>query len=92
MRPRSHKRPRKQKPLEMKAAKEAGEEYDDSTREDNIKGRNDKVLSVWKISRKDLGPKYFGEGVFSNGGRWHLPKFVGKADMGGRLAPLGSDG
>ena len=27
-----------------------------------------------------------------NGGRWLPPKFAGKADLGGRLALVGSDG
>ena len=30
------------------------------------------------------------EGVFCNGPRWLPPKFAGKADLGGRLAVLGS--
>ena len=47
---------------------------------------------MWKISIKGLGPKCFGEGAFSNGWRWLPPKFVGKADLGGRLAILGPDG
>ena len=32
------------------------------------------------------------EGAFPNGGRWLGPKFVGEADLGGHLAPLGSNG
>ena len=32
------------------------------------------------------------EGAFSNGPCWLPPKFVGNADLGGRLALLGSDG
>ena len=32
------------------------------------------------------------EGAFSNGRCWLPPKFVGKASLGGRLAPLVSDG
>ena len=30
--------------------------------------------------------------MFSSGCRWLPPKFVGKADLGGRLALLGFDG
>ena len=42
----SHRRPRKQKSWKMKAAQEAGEEYYDPTREDNIKGRTETRLAL----------------------------------------------
>ena len=32
------------------------------------------------------------EGAIPNGQRWLLPKLAGEADLGGCLAPLGSDG
>ena len=32
----------------MKAAKDAGEEYYDPTREDNIKGRSETILALWE--------------------------------------------
>ena len=94
----------------MKAAKEAGEEYYDPTREDNMKGRNDTRLALWEEHIEDpivaldkalkcvenqykrSQTKYFGEGVFCNGCCRLPPKFVGKADLGERLALLGSDG
>ena len=37
----------------MKAAGEAGEEYYDSTREDDIKGRNKTRLALWEEHLKD---------------------------------------
>ena len=37
----------------MKAAKDAGEEYYDPTREDNIKGRNETRLALWEEHLKD---------------------------------------
>ena len=37
----------------MKAAKEAGEEYYDSTRKDNILGRNETRLALWREHLKD---------------------------------------
>ena len=37
----------------MKAVKEAGEEYYDSAREDNIKGRNETRLALWEEHLKD---------------------------------------
>ena len=37
----------------MKAAKDAGEEYNDPTREDNIKGRNETRLALWEEHLKD---------------------------------------
>ena len=37
----------------MKAAKEAGEEYSDPTREDNIKGRSETRLALWEEHLKD---------------------------------------
>ena len=44
----------KEKPLwKMKAAKEAGEEYYDPTREDNIKGRNETRLALWEEHLRD---------------------------------------
>ena len=38
--------PKSKSPLEMKAAKDAREQYYDSTREDNIKGRNETRLAL----------------------------------------------
>ena len=38
----------------MKAAKEAGEEHCDPTREDNIRGRNETRLALWEEHLKDL--------------------------------------
>ena len=91
----------------MKAAKDAGEEYYDPTRED-ILGRNKKRLALWEERLKDpivaldkaltcvenscwkVVARV--EGAFSNGCCWLPPKFVGKADLGGRLALLGTDG
>ena len=35
--------------LKMKAAKDAGEEYDDPTRKDNIRGRNETRLALWDL-------------------------------------------
>ena len=37
----------------MKAAKDAGEEHYDPTREDNIKGRNKTRLALWEEHLKD---------------------------------------
>ena len=37
----------------MKAAEEAGEEYHDPKREDNIKGRNETRLALWEEHLKD---------------------------------------
>ena len=37
----------------MKTAKDAGEEYFDPTREDNIKGRNETRLALWEEHLKD---------------------------------------
>ena len=37
----------------MKAAKEAGKEYYDPKREDNIKGRNETILALWEEHLKD---------------------------------------
>ena len=39
----------------------------------------------------EVSAPVFGRRLSRNGGRWLLPKFVGKADLGGRLALLGSD-
>ena len=51
---RSHRRPKKARALwKMKTAKDAGEEYHDSTREESIKGRNETRLAVWKEHLKD---------------------------------------
>ena len=98
------RRHRKPKALwKMKAAKEAEEEYYNPTREDNIKGRNETRLALWGEPLKNSivslenrywrsRPEYFWEGAFSNGCRWLPSKLVGKADLGGRLALLGSDG
>ena len=42
------------KPLwKMKAAKEAGEEYYNPTREDNIKGRNETRSELWEEHLKN---------------------------------------
>ena len=38
---------------EMKAAKDAGEEYYDPTREGNIKGRNETRFALWEEHLKD---------------------------------------
>ena len=94
----------------MKAAKEAGEEYYDPKREDNILGRSKTRLALWEEHLKDpIGalekalkrvenqrqkcrPKALREKVFSNDCCWLPFKFVGKTYLGGRLAPLGSDG
>ena len=40
-------------PLKMKAAKDAGEEYYDPTRDDNIWGRNETRLALWEEHIKD---------------------------------------
>ena len=37
----------------MNAAKDAGEEYYDPTREDNILGRNKTILALWEEHLKD---------------------------------------
>ena len=37
----------------MKAAKEAGKEYYDPTREDNIMGRDETILALWEEHVKD---------------------------------------
>ena len=37
----------------MRAAKDAGEEYYDHTREDNIRGRNETRLALWEEHLKD---------------------------------------
>ena len=37
----------------MKAAKDAGDEYHDPTREDNIQGRNETRLTLWEEHIKD---------------------------------------
>ena len=51
---RSRRRLRKQKALwKMKAARDAGEEYDDPTREDNILRRNKTILALWEEHLKD---------------------------------------
>ena len=94
----------------VKAAKDAGEEYYDPTREDNILERKKTRLALWEEHFKDrivaldkalkcvdnfyLWSRHqcLVEGVSCNACRWLPPKFVGKADLGGRLAPLGSDG
>ena len=53
-RSRSRRRLRKQKALwKMKAAKDAGEEYYDPTRDGNIRGRNDTRLALWEEHIKD---------------------------------------
>ena len=51
---RSHGRPGKQKNLwKMKAAKDAGEEYHNPAREDNILGRSKTRLALWEKHVKD---------------------------------------
>ena len=45
-----------------------------------------------KIRAGGSWPECFVEGAFSNGRCWLPPKFVGEADLGGRLVLLGSDG
>ena len=52
----------------------------------------DKALNCVENRYWRSRPEYFGGGAFSNGCCWLPPKFVGKADPGGRLALLGSDG
>ena len=37
----------------MKAGKDAGEEYYDPKREDNIRGRNETILALWEEHLKD---------------------------------------
>ena len=37
----------------MKAAKDAGEEYDYPTRKDNMRGRNETRLALWEDNLKD---------------------------------------
>ena len=49
----SHRRPRKQKNPEMKAAKDAREEYYDPEREDNILGINKTRQAPWAEQRSD---------------------------------------
>ena len=78
----------------MKAAKDAGEEYNDPMREDNIRGpivALDKALKCVENPHQRSRPEFSVE-VSRGGGRWLPPKFVGKIDLGGRLALLGSDG
>ena len=38
---------------EMKAAKDAGDQYYDPTRKDNIRGRNETRLALWEEHLKD---------------------------------------
>ena len=90
----------------MKAAKDAGEKYYDPERENNILVRNKTRLALGEEHLKDptvaldkalkcarrSWPEYFVEGVSCNGWRWLPPKFVGEADLGGRLPLLRSDG
>ena len=45
--------PESKAPWKMKAADEAGEEYYDLTRVDNIKGRNQTRLALWEEHLKD---------------------------------------
>ena len=88
----------------MKAAKDAGEEYYDPTREDNIQGRSETRSALWEEHLKDpivaldkalkcveifldFSARVLGGRVSRNGGRWLPPKFVGKADLGGRFCP-----
>ena len=40
----------------------------------------------------EVSARVIGGRVPRDGGRWLPPKFVGKADLGGRLALLGSAG
>ena len=41
---------------------------------------------------RGLGPSGLAEGCHVMTGAWLPPKFVGNADLGGRLAQRGSDG
>ena len=50
---RSHMRPTKLETWKMKAAKDAGEEYNDPTLEDNILGRNETRSSFWEEHLKN---------------------------------------
>ena len=86
----------------------AGEEHYDPTRKDNIRRRNETRLALEKTQRStccagqspevcgkfvlQVSARLLGGTVSRNGGRWLPPKFVGKADLGGRLALRGSDG
>ena len=86
----------------MKAAKDAGEEHFDPTGEDNILGRNKNKMCILGWTKPssvcgnfmlEVSARLFGgRSVSRNGGRWLPLKFVGKADLGERLALLGSDG
>ena len=89
-----------------KAAKDAGEEYYDPAREDNILGRNKTRLTLWEEHIKDpivaldkavkcvenSCQKVLVEGAFSTGRCWLPLKFMGEADSEGQLALRGSDG
>ena len=93
-----------------KAAEDAGDEYHDPEREDNILGRNKTRLAPWEEQFKDpivaldkalkcvensywrSRPECLVEGCLAMAGVGFLKKFVGEADMGGRLALLGSVG
>ena len=79
----------------MKAAQDAGEEYNDPVREDNILGRNKTRLAFWDEHLKDPTAaldKAQGLGPSPLWRERSTPKFVGKASLGGRLVLLGSDG
>ena len=101
----------KAKPLwKIKAAKDAGEEYYDPTREDNIQGRSETRSALWEEHLKDpivaldealkcvensyerSWAECLVEGCLTMAGVGFLQICVGKADLGGRLALLGSDG
>ena len=56
-------------------------------------GALDKALNLCGKSKlKVSAQSTFGKVFFSNGCCWLPPKFVGKADLGGRLALLGPNG
>ena len=79
----------------MKAAKDAGDETRFSTLGRALKDpivALDKALKYVEILYQRSRPECFVEGAFSNGCCWLPPTLVGKADLGRRLALLGSDG
>ena len=94
----------------MKAAKDAGEDYHDPTRDYKIRERSKTRLVLWEEHLRDpivtldtalkcvenscwkvLAQVHCGGSVL-HGRCWLPPKFVGKADLGGRLALIGSNG
>ena len=53
----------------------------------------DKALKCLENScQRVCWPENLVEGAIPHGRRWFPPKFVGEAELGGRLALLGSDG